>query len=86
MDIFVTKWISGDTATCCIIVQRKQSIDSKCPRCVHCEEGTNHVLICQEESIGETRVNALLELRIWIKSLYTQSNIEHFIFHSDLST
>ena len=53
------------------MVQRKQRIDSKCPKCVHPEEDTTRVITCQEEGIGEIRVNALLELRIVMRSVHT---------------
>ena len=81
MNIFITKWISGDTATSSVMAQRKQRIDTKCPRCIFPEENTTHVLKCQEAGICELRENAMLELRIWMKSVHTQSDIEHFIFH-----
>ena len=81
MNIFITKWISGDTATGNVMVQRKQRIDSKCPRCVFPDENTTHVLQCQDPGICELRDNTLLELRVWMKSVHTQSDIEHFIFH-----
>ena len=81
MNIFITKWISGDTATCSVMAQRKQRIDTKCPRCIFPEEDTTHVLKCQKAGIFELRENVLLELRIWMKSVHTQSDIEHFIFH-----
>ena len=81
MNIFITKWISGDTATGSVMVQRKQRIDPKCPRCIFPEEDPRHVLTCQDAGVCELGENALLELRMWMKSVHTQSDIEYFIFH-----
>ena len=63
------------------MVQRKQRVNSSCPRCVHPEENTTHVLICQGEGIIEHRQNILEEVRIWMKSTNTQPDIEYFIFN-----
>ena len=51
------------------MVQRIQRINASCTRCVHPEENTTHVLLCQGKVIIEYRKNALEELRIWIKSI-----------------
>ena len=80
MNIFMSKWLSEDTATGNVMVQRKQRISSCCPRCVHPEENTSHVLLCQGEGIIEHRQSSLEELYIWMKSVHTQPDIAYFIF------
>lgn len=43
-NIFMSKWLSEDTATCNVIVQRKKIIKFSSLRCVHPEEDITHVL------------------------------------------
>ena len=76
----MSKWLSEDDATGTVMVQRKQRINSSCPRCIHPEENTTHVLLCQGEGIIEHRQSALEEIHIWMKSVHTQSDIAYFIY------
>ena len=40
LNIFITKWLSGEIATGSIMVQRKQRITSNCPMCQSDKEDT----------------------------------------------
>lgn len=63
------------------MVMRKQRINASCPRCTFSEEKTTHVLLCQGEGICELRKATILELRVWMKSVHTQPDIEHIVIH-----
>ena len=80
-NIFISKWFSENTATGNVMVMRKQRINASCPRCTYPDEDTTHVLLCQGEGICELRKATLLELRVWMKSVHTQPDIEHFVIH-----
>ena len=55
INICMSKWLGEDTTTRNVILQRKQRISFCCPRCVHPEENTKHVLLCQSGGIIEHR-------------------------------
>ena len=59
----------------------KQRMNASCRRCIYPEEDTTHVLQCQGEGIYELRKVTLLDLRVWMKSVHTQPDIEYFIIH-----
>ena len=78
LSVFITKWLSGDTATGKVMVQRKQRVDISCPRCSHPYEHTEHILKCQSNNICEIREKSRVELIMWIKSIHTQPDIDCF--------
>ena len=81
----MAKWLSDDSATGKVMVQRKQHINSSCPRYDHPEEYTEHVLQCHSNDMCELRDNTILEMRMWMKSVHTQPDIEFFIFSGLIS-
>ena len=78
-NIFLTKWLSGDTATGRVMVQRKARLGSQCPMCNHNDEHLLHVLTCSSSSATELRNNLLSELMVWLESVQTAPAIENFI-------
>ena len=79
LKIFITKWISKDTATGVIMVQRKKRLHSNCPLCHLPNEDTLHVLQCQSSSATSHRTNLLAELTSWLKSVDTHPDITTYI-------
>ena len=71
LNTFMTKWISGDTATGRVMRMRKRISHSNCPRCNTPDEHTTHVLQCQTEDTCNMRIDALTEFRIWLQSVHT---------------
>ena len=59
---FVTKWLSGDTVTCRVVVQRKQRLSSKFPCCGYEDKHLLHVITCNAPSTKVLRNNLLDEL------------------------
>ena len=78
-NIFLTKWLSGDTATGRVMVQRKARLGSQCPMCNHNDEHLTHVLTCPSTSAKELRNNLLSDLMVWLESVQTAPAIENFI-------
>ena len=76
---FITKWLSGDTATGRVMVNRKERIFPKCPRCNHEDEHLLHVMTCNSDGTIELRNNLLTELLLWLESVYTSTAIINFI-------
>ena len=62
--ISISKWISNDTATGDVVVQRKRRVQSRYPRCDETNEDTNHVIQCNSKYICELRCNLMTELKI----------------------
>jgi hypothetical protein len=64
-NIFVTKWMSDTAPTGKILVKRRHSISSKCPRCGYLGEDREHVLVCWglgAATIWEKGITALKNL------------------------
>ena len=76
---FITKWISGDTATGRIMVARKTRLLARCPRCNYEDEHLTHVLTCGAASVIELRDNLISELIHWLESVYTSPTIVNFV-------
>ena len=62
---FVTKWISGDTATGKTMTRRKQQI---LPKCEKLEEHLLHILTCLSEDSIEFCTALILDLEIWLET------------------
>ena len=76
---FITKWLSGDTATGRVMKARQARLLARCPRCNHHDEHLLHVLTCRSEPTIELRDNLLSDLIIWLESEYTSPNIVNFV-------
>ena len=76
---FITKWLSGDTATGRVMVARKERLLPKCPRCDHTDEHLVHVLTCRAASTIELQVNLISDLVLWLQSVYTLPTIVNFV-------
>ena len=63
LKIHTTKWVSGETATGTVMVQRKQRKHSNCPMCHETEETTRHILQCKSNSMQKLHVELLTELK-----------------------
>ena len=79
MKIFVTKWISGDTATGRVMVQRKKREHSNCPRCNQEDEHLLHILTCKSVDTISIRNNLLSELIMWLRSVRTHPILITFL-------
>ena len=77
----MTKWISGDTATCKVMRMRKKISHSNCPRCNSPDEHTTHVLQCQSEDKCSIILDILSEFRVWLQSVHTYIDTKCFLFH-----
>ena len=64
LQIFVIKWISGDTVTGVDIVKRKQRHHANCPRCGSENEDLINVLTCLTQNTKKLRNDLLIELRM----------------------
>ena len=73
--IFISKWISKDTATGVTMVKRKKRLTSNCPLCNMPDEDTRHVLQCQSTAAKLHRNNIMAELECWLKSKDTHPDI-----------
>ena len=78
LTLFITKWISGDTATGRVMVQRKQRDSASCPRCNVPDEHLLHVLTCNADDTRAFRDNLISEFLIWLRSAQTHPRITHF--------
>ena len=79
MQTFVTKWLSGDTSTGRVMKARKARLLDTCPQCNQEDEHLLHVLTCRSEGTRELRDNLILELILWLDSVYTSSTITNFV-------
>ena len=50
IQIFMSEWVCGQTATGVVMVKRKQRVSSECPRCGEDREHLLHILTCKEQS------------------------------------
>ena len=80
LNTFITKWVSGNTATGRVMLMRKKRLHSNCPRCNAVDEHTTHVLQCQSDETCEMRTDILDEFRLWLQTVNTQYDIEVFLF------
>ena len=79
LSIFMTKWLSGSSATGKVMVQREKCVNLSCSTCDYPEEHSEHVLQYKSDNTCKLRDNTILKLRMWIKSVYTQPDKEFFI-------
>ena len=77
--LFLTKWISGDTATGRVMCLRKKQLTSYCPRCHQTDEHLVHVLICPSQESVALRHTLLQQLVDWLKSNQTHPRIVLFL-------
>ena len=77
--IFITKWVSGQTATGLVMVKRKQRIHPTCPTCQACKEDTTHILQCPNQSITSFRQELLNETEAWLISINIHQAITTFL-------
>ena len=78
IQLFVTKWLSGDTATGRVMCQRKQRNTSFCPRCGQDDEHLLHVVTCPSPIAAQLRLKLLEDLKLWFKSRHTHPDITSF--------
>ena len=64
MQKFISKWLSGDTATGLVMKRFKQCLHAHCPRCGEDEEHLLHVLICPAEATVDFRKPLLTDLEL----------------------
>ena len=62
MQKFISKWLSGDTATGVVMKRRKQRLHAHCPLCDEDDEHLLRVLICPDEAAIDFRKPLLTEL------------------------
>ena len=79
--LFITKWISGDTATGSVMVKRKQRLSAHCPLCQHPHEDTHRILKCPSNSASSLRQRLLTELQCWLQSVDTHPDIIAFLIN-----
>ena len=79
LKIFITKWVSGDTATGKVMVQRKQRLHSNCPMCNNVDKTTTHILQCLEEKICTLKIKLITDLGTWLDTVDTQDQLKTFI-------
>lgn len=78
---FMTKWISGDTATCRVMHIREKRSHANCPRCNAPDDHTTHVLQYQPVDTYIMRLDILTEFRVWLCSVLTYPDIDTFMYN-----
>ena len=79
MKLFITKWISGDTATGRMMKRRKKRLLSNCPICDATDEHIRHILKCSSNKASSYRKKLLENLNDWLKKSHTHPKIVNFI-------
>ena len=79
LKLFVTKWLSGDTATGRVMLQRKKRESANCPRCNAPDEHLLHVLTCNSSETINLRKTLISELLMWLRSSQTHPRIINFL-------
>ena len=79
IQLFITKWLSGDTATGRVMVRRKERISSKCPCYQHEDEHPLHIIRCNAPATKELRIKLLKELQDWLFAEHTHPAISNLI-------
>jgi hypothetical protein len=62
MQKFISKWLSGDTATRLVMKRRKQCLHNQCILCGEDDDHHLHVLICPAEAAVDFQIPLLAEL------------------------
>ena len=79
INLFITKWISGFTASGKYMVRFKQRQHATCPGCPHPVEDLLHILTCPNKDTQAYRQDLLQDLKKWLHSSQTHPSIESFI-------
>ena len=78
MQVFITKWLSGDTATGRIMCRRKSRNASFCPRCGATDEHLLHVITCPCREASKLRSTTMTNLQQWFDTRQTHPAISRF--------
>ena len=79
IQIFMSKWVCGQTATGVVMVKRKQRVSSECPRCGEDGEHLLHILICTEQSAIDLFDTLLNTLEGWLTGIHTNPILITFL-------
>jgi hypothetical protein len=79
MQKFISKWLSGDTATGLVMKRRKQRLHAHCPRCGEDDEHLLHVLICSADAAVDIRQPLLTDLENWLIDEDTHPDIADYL-------
>jgi predicted RNA-binding Zn-ribbon protein involved in translation (DUF1610 family) len=80
IQIFMSKWVSGQTATGVVMVKRKQRVSSECPRCGEDGEHLLHILTCKAQSASSDLFDSLLNtLEGWLTDVQTHPLLTTFL-------
>ena len=79
MQKFISKWLSGDTATGLVMKRRKQRLHAHCPLCGEDDEHLLHVLICTDATAVDFRKPLLTELETWLIDEDTHPDIAEYL-------
>jgi hypothetical protein len=79
MQKFISKWLSGDTATGLVMKRRKQRLHAHCPLCGEDDEHLLHVLICPDAIAVDFRKPLLTELETWLIDEDTHPDIAEYL-------
>ena len=78
---FVTKWISGNTATGRVILNRQKRAYSNCPLCQEPDGHLLHILTCPHPDSVMLRCTLVHELQSWLVREHTHPNITAFFLN-----
>eukprot|EP00979_Chaetoceros_neogracilis_P010569 scaffold2500_cov172-Chaetoceros_neogracile.AAC.2 len=76
---FMSKWISGDTATGRVMLRRKQRLIAKCPTYDEEDEHLLHILTCPSTESKDFRTSLIAELAVWLRKEYTEPDLQKFL-------
>ena len=79
IQIFMSKWVCGQTATGVVMVKYKQRVSSECPRCGEDGEHLLHILICTEQSAIDLFDTLLDTLEGWLTGIHTNPILITFL-------
>ena len=78
MQLFITKWLSGDTATGKMMCRRQSRNTSFCPRCGANDEHLLHVITCPCRKATQLRSTMMTNLQQWFDTRQTHPVISNF--------
>jgi len=79
MQKFISKWLSGDTATGLVMKRKKQCLHAHCPLCGEDDDHHLHVLICPDATAVDFRIPLLTELETWFIDKDTYPDIAEYL-------
>ena len=79
---FVSKHSTGHCSVGVMMKKRGFRTDSRCPRCKNPDESVIHVIVCQHPSASEIWNEQMSNLKQWLRSQKTNSNIIEAIIHN----